>query len=255
LASFFAILRRYVIILPQGNETIVERLGRYQRTLKPGLNFVIPFVDKVTVASVREQLLDIEPQSAITRDHVRLTASAALSWKILNVATAYYTIENLEEALRNLVLTSLRSEIGHMDLRATLSSRSKINQALLSEVDLATEPWGIKVVRVEVQEICLSHTLEESLENERAAENERRAAISKADGTVESIRRISKVLKEDKEQAAAILQYMFAQRYLDACEKIGQGDNSRVLFMDPKVLTESVLELLNSEPIKPKDED
>ena len=255
LASFFAVLRRYVIILPQGNEAVVERLGRYQRTLKPGLNFVIPFVDKVTVAFVREQLLDIEPQDTITKDHVALTVSAILSWKILNVERAYYAVENVEQSLMSLVLTTLRSEIGFMDLRETISSRNKIGQVLLKELDQPTATWGVELIRVEVEKITLPPTLEKALENELAAESERRASISKADGTVESIRRIAKVLKEDKEQAATILQHILAQRYLDACERIGEGDNSRVLFMNPKVLTESVLELLNSEPIKSKDED
>ncbi|MCY7392923.1 MAG: paraslipin, partial [Leptolyngbyaceae cyanobacterium CAN_BIN12] len=125
-------------IINQGYEGIVERLGKYQRTLKPGLNFVVPFLDTVLVDNTREQLLDIEPQSVITKDQVTIIVDAILSWKILNVEKANYTVENVEKSLKSLVLTTLRSEIGHMDLREMISSRNKIGQVLLKELDQAT---------------------------------------------------------------------------------------------------------------------
>lgn len=233
-----------VKVINQGFEGIVERLGRYQRTLKPGLNFVVPLLDTVLVETTREQLLDIEPQSAITRDNVTIKVNAVLYWKILDVQKAYYSIENLEEALQSLVLTTLRSEIGQMDLRETVSSRNKINQALLKELDHATEPWGVKVIRVEVQEIKLSETMEKSLETERAAESERRAQISKTEGTVESIRRISKALKEDKESTALILRHLLAQQYVESNNELSKSPNSKILFMNPKNLTEAVSDLI-----------
>lgn len=236
-----------VKVINQGYEGLVERLGRYERTLKPGLNFVVPLLDTVLVETTREQLLDIEPQSAITRDNVTITVTAVLYWKILDVEKAYYAIENLEDALRSLVLTTLRSEIGQMDLRETVSSRNKINQALLKELDHATEPWGVKVIRVEVQEIKLSATLEKSLETERAAESERRAQISKTEGMVESIRRISKALKEDKENTPPILRYLLAQQYVEANSEISKSNNSKVVFMDPSKLNEAITDLLGQE--------
>lgn len=238
-----------VKVINQGYEGLVERLGRYQRSLKPGLNFVVPLLDTVLVETTREQLLDIEPQSAITRDNVTITVNAVVFWKILNVEKAYYEIENLEEALKNLALTTLRSEIGQMDLRETVSSRNKINQALLKELDNATEPWGVKVIRVEVQEIKLSPTLEKSLETERAAESERRAQISKTEGMVESIRRISKALKEDKEHTAQILRYLLAQQYVESNYELGKSDNSKILFMNPQNLTEAISDMIGTEDL------
>jgi regulator of protease activity HflC (stomatin/prohibitin superfamily) len=236
-----------VRVINQGYEGLVERLGRYERTLKPGLNFVVPVLDTVLVETTREQLLDIEPQSSITRDNVTITVDAVMYWKILDVQRAYYAIENLEDALKNLVLTTLRSEIGQMDLRETFSSRNKVNQTLLKELDSATEPWGVKVIRVEVQEIKLSATLQQSLETERAAESERRAQISKTEGLVESIHRISRALKDDKETASSILRYLLAQRYVESNTEVGKSDNSKIIFMDPKNLNEALNSLMGDE--------
>lgn len=236
-----------VKVINQGYEGLVERLGRYQRSLKPGLNFVVPLLDTVLVESTREQLLNIEPQSAITRDNVTITVTAVLYWKILDVQKAYYAIENLENALESLVLTTLRSEIGQMDLRETVSSRGKINQALLKELDHATEPWGVKVIRVEVQEIKLSATLEKSLETERAAESERRAQLSRTDGLVQSIRLLSIALKDDQDNTGPILRYLLAQSYVEANMELGKSNNSKVLFMDPGNLNEAIRDLIGQE--------
>lgn len=235
-----------VKVINEGNEGIVERLGQYRRTLKPGMNFVIPVLDTVLVETTREQLLDIEPKSAITRDNVSLTVDAIMYWKILDVYKAYYAVEDLEEALKNLVITTLRSEIGRMDLRETVSNRAKINQALLHQLDEATETWGVKVIRVEVQEISPSKTMLESMELERAAESKRKATISETEGMVESIQRISRAL-QSQPNAQAVLKYLVAQRYVDANFKLGESANSKIIFMDPKALSESVGELMSSE--------
>ncbi|MGC8711729.1 MAG: SPFH domain-containing protein, partial [Leptodesmis sp.] len=171
-----------VKIINQGYEGIVERLGRYQRTLKPGLNFVVPLLDTVLVENTREQILDIPPQSVITKDNVTFTVDAVLYWKILVVERAYYEIDNVENALKNLVLTTLRSEIGKMDLKDTFASREKINDEMRKQLDEAVEPWGVKIIRVEVQEIKLSDELRRALEAEKTAESERKAKISQAQG-------------------------------------------------------------------------
>lgn len=245
--AIFGYIIGSIKIINQGYEGIVERLGRYQRTLQPGLNFVVPFLDTVLVESTREQLLDIEPQSVITKDPVTIIVDAIISWKILDVEKACYAVENVEESLKSLVLTRLRSEIGHMDLRETISSRNKIGQVLLKELDQPTAEWGVKVIRVEVEKITLPDTLEKSLENEQAAESERRAEISKADGTVDSIRRIAKALKDDKDQASEILKYLLAKQYVEANYELGKSTNSKVIFMHPKELNEALSGLMEGE--------
>lgn len=231
-----------VKVINQGYEGIVERLGRYQRTLRPGLNFVVPLLDTVLVETTREQLLDIEPQSAITKDNVTIIVNAVMYWKIVSVEQAYYEVENLEEALSNMVLTTLRSEIGQMDLRETVSSRTEINKAILRELKQATESWGVEVTRVEVQEITLSEELRRALEAERTAESKRRAALSEAEATVESIRRISRAL--DEKNAGDVLRYLVAQDYVEANQKLGASSNAKIIFMDPKALNEAIDNLM-----------
>ena len=235
-----------VKIIDQGTEGIVQRFGQYRRTLKPGLNFVIPLIDGVLVESTREQLLDTKPQSAITRDNVTISVDAVMYWKILDVQKAYYAVEDLGTALSNLMITTLRSEIGRMDLKETVSSRNKINQTLLHQLDEATESWGVKVMRIEVQEIKLSKTLEEALEAERAAESKRKAAISETEGVVESIQRISRAL-QSQPNSEAVLRYLVMQRYVDANYRLGESPNAKIIFMDPKSLTETVGELIAAE--------
>lgn len=235
-----------VKVIYQGDEALVERFGQYKRTLKPGLNFVIPVIDTVIEQTTREQLLDIEPQTAITRDNVTLQVDAVMYWKILDVQKAYYAIVDLEEALKNLVITTLRSEIGALELRETVSSRNKINQRLLHELDEATESWGVKVIRVEVQDIKLSDALRDALEEERAAESRRKAAISEADGMVESIKRISNAIKEQPKYDT-VLRYLITQKYIDGNVKLSESKNAKVIFMDPGTLTEAVSDLLNPE--------
>lgn len=232
-----------VKIINQGTEGIVERFGQYRRSLKPGLNFVIPVIDSVLVETTREQLLDIAPQSAITRDNVTLQVDAVMYWKILDIQKAYYAIEDLEEALKNLVITTLRSEIGRMELRETVSSRNKINQALLHELDEATETWGVKVIRVEVQNIKLSAELEKALEAERAAESRRKAQISETEGMVEAIRRLALALQAQP-NSTEVLRFLVAQKYVDANFKLGESANSKIIFMDPKALSDTVSELI-----------
>ena len=179
-------------IVHEGKEGIVERLGRYQRTLKPGLNFVAPLLDRVKVVSTREQLLDIEPQVAMTRDNVTVMVTAVAYWKITRLERAYYSVENIEEAFKSLMLTTLRSEIGQRDLREALCSRDAINQALLRQLDKATYSWGVVIIRVEIVDISLPESVRAALEFEIIAESKRRAKISEIDGEIEFSRRKSK---------------------------------------------------------------
>ena len=233
-------------IINEGNEGIVERLGKYRRSLEPGLNFVIPIFDTVLVESTREQILDIDPQQTITKDNVPLTVDAVIFWKILDVQKAYYGVEDLESGLTNLVVTALRSKVGQMELRQTVSSRNDINQALLHQLDEATENWGVKIMRVEVQEIKPSAAMLESLELEQTAEIKRKATLSETESMVESIQGIALAL-QGQPNSKAVLQYLIAQRYVDANLKLSESDNSKILFMDPKAMTETIGELISAD--------
>lgn len=236
-----------VKVVSEGSRAIVERLGRYQRTLEPGLNFVVPVLDTVLYESTRERTIDIEPQNAITKDNVTISVDAIMYWKILDVYRAYYAVEDLEDALKNLVITTLRSEVGQLTLTETVSSRNKINQALLHQLDEATESWGVKVMRVEVQEIKYSDALREARDAEMAAESRRKAVVSESEGTVKSIKLIADALQETP-NAKAVLQFLVTKSYVDANQKLSESNNSKIIFMDPKALTETVGELISAEP-------
>lgn len=237
-----------VRIINSGNEALVERLGQYDRKLDPGLNFMIPLIEKIVVEeTTREQVLDIHPQNAITEDNVSLQVDAVVYWQVLELKDAFYNVENVEEAIQNLVITVLRSEMGKMELRETFSSRDDINQALLQQLDDATQNWGVKVTRVEVSEIIPAKTVMEALEQERAAESRKQAVLREAEGTVGSIEMISQALQK-KINSQQVLQYLIAQRYVDANQKLGESNNSKVVFMNPSNLNEAVAELIQEDP-------
>lgn len=251
-----------VRIINQGNEALVERLGKYHRKLRPGLNFIVPVLDYIVLRdSVREQILDVDKQGAITRDNVSLEVDAVVYWRILELELTYYAIENVEQGIEELVITTLRSEIGKMEFEKTFSSRDELNRALLSQLDEATEPWGVKVTRVEVQEIMPPEEVRRSMQLQQAAELKRRAtvleaqgeqeaAIKRAQATVESIEMLSKALQQ-RSDTGEILQYLLAQRYVEANQKLGESDNSKVLFMDPKMLTEGLVDLMRTNTTTP----
>jgi regulator of protease activity HflC (stomatin/prohibitin superfamily) len=245
--------------ISEGNEALVERLGRYHRKLKPGLNFgIIPFVDEVvTEGSIKERILDIPPNDATTKDNIRVKVDAVIFWKILELQQAYYEIQDIENAISNLVVTTLRSVIGQMDLEETNSSRNKIIRSLAENLDEATEPWGVKITRVEIQDIEAPEAIKISLERERSAISERRALESQAAGKrqaakeeaeaiASSVQRIAEALR-DNPNSQHILKYLIAQNYVDANLKLGQSNNSKIVFMDPKALTEGVTELIQAE--------
>nr|WP_228037733.1 SPFH domain-containing protein [Nodosilinea sp. LEGE 06152] len=251
-----------VRIINQGTEALVERLGRYHRKLKPGLNFIVPVLDYIVLRdSVREQILDVDKQAAITKDNVFLDVDAVVYWRILELELTYYAIENVEQGIEELVITTLRSEIGKMEFEKTFSSRDELNRALLSQLDEATEPWGVKVTRVEVQEITPPDEVRRSMQLQQAAElksratvleaqGEQEAAIKRAEATVQSIQMLSGALA-NRGDTSEILNYLLAQRYVEANEKLGVSENSKVLFMDPKMLTEGLVELMGTDTTTP----
>lgn len=246
-----------VRIINQGDEALVERLGRYHRKLRPGLNFIVPALDYIRLKdSVRERILDVAKQNAISKDNVSLEVDAVVYWRILELELTYYAIENVEQAIQELVITTLRSEIGKMEFEKTFSSRDELNRALLSQLDEATEPWGVKVTRVEVQEISPPEEVRRSMQKQQAAELERRAmvlkaqgeqeaAIKRAEATVRSIHMLSDALKE-RPEATSVLQFLIAQDYVEANHKLGESKNSKVVFMDPKLLTEGLASLMEN---------
>jgi regulator of protease activity HflC (stomatin/prohibitin superfamily) len=177
-----------VKIVNQGNEALVERLGKYSgKKLEPGLNFLVPVLDRVVFQeTIREKVLDVPPQQCITRDNVSITVDAVVYWRIMDMEKAYYKVENLRLAMQNLVLTQIRSEMGQMELDQTFTARSEINEILLRELDESTDPWGVKVTRVELRDLVPSKAVQDSMELQMSAERRKRASILTSEGERES---------------------------------------------------------------------
>ncbi|MEB3337325.1 MAG: SPFH domain-containing protein [Leptolyngbyaceae bacterium] len=198
----------------QGNEALVESLGKYSgKKLKPGLNYLTPVIERVVYQeTIREKVLDVPPQQCITRDNVSITADAVVYWRIVDMEKAYYKVENLKSAMTNLVLTQIRAELGQLELDETFTARTKINEMLLRELDEATDPWGVKVTRVELRDIVPSKAVQDSMELQMAAERRKRAAILTSEGereaAVNSARGAAEaqVLNAESSQKSAILQ-------------------------------------------------
>lgn len=202
-----------VKIINQGNEALVETLGKYNgKKLEPGLNFVTPFLDNVVYKeTIREKVLDVPAQSCITRDNVSISVDAVVYWRIVDMEKAYYKVENLKQAMQNLVLTQIRSEMGKLELDQTFTARTEINETLLRELDIATDPWGVKVTRVELRDIMPSKAVQDSMELQMSAERKKRAAILTSEGERESAINTARgqaeaqVLEAQASQTAAIL--------------------------------------------------
>ena len=170
-----------------GRSMLVERLGKYDRQLTPGLSLVLPMAERiVSNESLKERVLDIPPQQCITRDNVSIEVDAVVYWQLLEHAKAYYALDNLKSAMVNLVLTQIRSEMGKLDLDQTFSTRSEVNEVLLRELDQATDPWGVKVTRVELRDIQPSKGVQQAMEMQMSAEREKRAAVLRSEGERES---------------------------------------------------------------------
>ncbi len=166
---------------------LVERLGKYNRQLQPGLSFVLPAVERVVShESLKERVLDIPPQQCITRDNVAIEVDAVVYWQLLEHSRAYYAVDNLQAAMVNLVLTQIRAEMGKLDLDQTFTTRQEVNEALLRELDQATDPWGVKVTRVEMRDIRPSARVQDAMEQQMTAEREKRAAILRSEGEREA---------------------------------------------------------------------
>jgi regulator of protease activity HflC (stomatin/prohibitin superfamily) len=176
-----------VKVTSSSRSMLVERLGKYDRELRPGLSLVIPGLERVVShESLKERVLDIPPQQCITRDNVSIEVDAVVYWQLLEHARAYYGVDNLQAAMVNLVLTQIRAEMGKLDLDQTFTTRSEVNETLLKELDQATDPWGVKVTRVELRDIQPSKGVQQAMEQQMTAEREKRAAILRSEGERES---------------------------------------------------------------------
>ena len=203
-----------VKIVNQGNEALVERLGKYSgKKLEPGLNFLVPVLDRVVFQdTIREKVLDIPPQQCITRDNVSISVDAVVYWRIVDMEKAYYKVEKLQLAMQNLVLTQIRSEMGQLELDQTFTARTQINEILLRELDEATDPWGVKVTRVELRDLIPSKAVQESMELQMSAERRKRASILTSEGERESAvnsargKAEAQVLDAEARQKAAIME-------------------------------------------------
>ncbi len=255
--------------VPQGEKWTVERFGRYTHTLESGLRVIVPFIDQIgRKLTVMEQVLDVPAQTVITRDNAAVVADGVVFFRIDDAARAAYQVRHLEEAIVNLTTTNLRSVIGSLDLDDTLSNRQKINETLLSVVDEATNPWGIKIIRIEIRDLKMSAELQDAMNLQMTAERRRRALVTEANGKREAEilaaegEKQAAVLRAQGEREAAFLnaearereaqaearatmmvskaiaegdiqavQYFLGTRYVDALNEIGKAPNTKLVLM------------------------
>lgn len=199
-------------VVPQEHAYVIERLGRYKTTWDAGLHFKVPFIERVArKVLLKEQVADFAPQPVITKDNVTMRIDSVVYFKVMNPKDYAYGVENPIMAMENLTATTLRNIIGDMELDATLTSRESINSKMLQTIDLATDPWGIKVTRVELKNIEPPSAIREAMEKQMKAEREKRAAILTAEGEKQSMiltaegQKESKVLEAEAQKQATIL--------------------------------------------------
>jgi len=240
------VLARTVRIVPQANAGIVERLGRYQRTLNAGLAMVVPFIDRLRpLIDLREQVVSFAPQPVITEDNLVVSIDTVIYFQVTDPKAASYEVANYIQAIEQLTVTTLRNVIGGMELEETLTSRDDINAQLRGVLDEATGKWGIRVNRVELKAIDPPGTIKEAMEKQMRADRDKRAAILNAEGVKQS-----QILTAEGEKQSAILRAE-GERQAKILSAEGQSKAIETIFRaihegdaDPKLLAYQYLQML-----------
>jgi regulator of protease activity HflC (stomatin/prohibitin superfamily) len=269
-------LGRTIRIVPQARAGVVERLGRYSRTLSPGLAIVVPFVDRVRdMMDLREQVVSFEPQPVITEDNLVVSIDTVIYFQVTDAKAATYEIANYIQGIEQLTVTTLRNVIGGMALEKTLTSRDEINNQLRGVLDEATGKWGIRVNRVELKAIDPPASIKETMEKQMRADREKRAAILTAEGVKQSQiltaegEKQSAILRAEGQRQAAILQAegqakaidtvfraihdgdadpkLLAYQYLQVLPQIAQGESNKVWII-PSEVTRALGQLTDALP-------
>lgn len=270
LLVFVAVtIAKGVRIVPQGEEWIVERLGKYHGTLRPGLNILIPYLDRVAYKLVtKDIILDVQEQEVITRDNAVILTNAIAFVKVTDPVKAVYGVTDFSEAIRNMIMTTLRSIIGEMNLDEALSNRDKIKARLRESIADEAVDWGLTVKSVEIQDIKPSESMQRAMEMQAAAERERKAVVTRAEGakqsaileaearlesakrdanaqvmlaesSAEAIRRVTTAIGDQ----TTPMMFLLGEKYIASLERLSQSGNSKVVVM-PADLQETLRGLL-----------